>query len=91
MQEKNRNKTSFDTQRQADNRSQNIFVLNVDMGNRDVKDIARDAAMQIANLFDRLAEEKKRKEERVGELVWLNRRTEIKRIKEKTQNRTDLI
>ena len=37
----------------------NIYVLGVDMENRNAKEIARDAATQIVELFDRLVEEPK--------------------------------
>lgn len=35
----------------------NIYVLSVDMEDRSVEDIARDAATQIVELFDKLVEE----------------------------------
>ena len=41
--------------------SDNIFVVDVDMENRSPEDIARDAAMQINALFDRLVKEQKEK------------------------------
>lgn len=41
-----------------DQENKNIFVLEVDMDNREPVDIARDAANQIAALFDRLVEKK---------------------------------
>ena len=41
--------------------SDNIFVIDVDMENRSPEDIARDAALQINALFDRLIKEKKEK------------------------------
>lgn len=34
-----------------------IYVLSVDMEDRSAQDIARDAATQIVELFDRLVEE----------------------------------
>ena len=40
--------------------NENIFVIKVDMENRDPEDIARDAVNQIAALFDRLVEEKEK-------------------------------
>ena len=36
----------------------NIYVLSVDMEDRNVEDIARDAVTQIVELFDRLVEDK---------------------------------
>ena len=39
----------------------NLFVVDVDMENRSPEDIARDAAMQINALFDRLVKEQKEK------------------------------
>ncbi|MDO4961652.1 MAG: hypothetical protein Q4E57_07350 [Eubacteriales bacterium] len=42
--------------------NENIFVVEVDMDKRDPSDIAQDAANQISELFDRLIEEKNRKE-----------------------------
>ena len=36
----------------------NIYVIGLDMENRDPADIARDAAAKISDLFDRLAEKK---------------------------------
>lgn len=35
----------------------NIYVLSVDMEDRNVEDIAQDAATQIVELFDKLVEE----------------------------------
>lgn len=55
--------TSGNTYQNKDN--PNMFVVGVDMDNRPVEDIARDAAMQIIGLFDALAAEqeaKKRKQ-----------------------------
>lgn len=40
--------------------NKNIHVIKVDMENRPPEDIARDAALQIAALFDHLVEEKKK-------------------------------
>ena len=40
--------------------NQNIFVIKVDMENRSAEDIARDAAKQVGELFDRLVEERKK-------------------------------
>ena len=37
-----------------------IYVLSVDMEDRSAEDIARDAATQIVELLDRLAEEQER-------------------------------
>ena len=37
-----------------------IYVLSVDMEDRSAEDIARDAATQIVELFDRLVEEQER-------------------------------
>lgn len=37
-----------------------IYVLSVDMEDRSAQDIARDAATQIVELFDRLVEEQER-------------------------------
>ncbi len=43
--------------------TKNIHVIKVDMENRPAEDIARDAALQIAALFDHLvAEQEKQKE-----------------------------
>lgn len=44
--------TSGNTYQSKDN--PNMFVVGVDMDNRPVEDIARDAAMQIIGLFDAL-------------------------------------
>lgn len=38
----------------------NIYVLGVDMENRGVEEVARDAATQIVELLDRLVEEQER-------------------------------
>ena len=38
----------------------NIYVLGVNMENRNVEEVARDAATQIVELFDRLVEEQER-------------------------------
>lgn len=40
----------------------NLYILNVDMQNRSVEEIARDAAVQIIELFDCLVEEKQKKD-----------------------------
>lgn len=37
-----------------------IYMLSVDMEDRSAEDIARDAATQIVELFDRLVEEQER-------------------------------
>ena len=37
-----------------------IYVISVDMEDRSAQDIARDAATQIVELFDRLVEEQER-------------------------------
>lgn len=40
--------------------NKNIHVIEVDMQDRPPEDIARDAALQVAALFDRLVEEQKK-------------------------------
>lgn len=42
--------------------NKNIHVIEVDMQDRPLADIARDAALQIAALFDHLVEEQKKKD-----------------------------
>lgn len=37
--------------------SNNIYVLNVDMENRNVEDIAQDAAVKIVEVFDKIIKE----------------------------------
>lgn len=53
--------TSGNTYQSKDN--PNMFVVGVDMDNRPAEDIARDAAMQIAGLFDALVAEQEVKKE----------------------------
>ncbi|MDO4650704.1 MAG: hypothetical protein Q4B26_18870 [Eubacteriales bacterium] len=43
--------------------NKNIHVIKVDMENRPPEDIARDAALQIAALFDHLVEEQQKQKE----------------------------
>lgn len=54
--------TSGNTYQSKDN--PNMFVVGVDMNNRLVEDIARDAAMQIIGLFDALVAEQEAKKEK---------------------------
>lgn len=54
--------TSGNTYQSKDN--PNMFVVGVDMDNRLVEDIARDAAMQIIGLFDALVAEQEAKKEK---------------------------
>ena len=42
----------------------NIFVIGVDMDKRSPEDIAKDAVMQINDLFDRLIKERKEKDDK---------------------------
>ena len=44
--------------------SNRLFVVEVDMENRSPEEIARDAALQIGALFDRLIKEKKEKDDK---------------------------
>ena len=44
--------------------NKNIHVIEADMENRPPEDIARDAALQIAALFDHLVEEQKKQNEK---------------------------
>ena len=44
--------------------NKNIHVIEVDMENKPPEDIARDAALQIAALFNHLMEEQKKQNER---------------------------
>lgn len=43
--------------------NKNIHVIEVDMQDRPPEDIARDAALQIAALFDHLVEEQQKQKE----------------------------
>ena len=54
--------TSGNTYQSKDN--PNMFVIGVDMDNRQVEDIARDATMQIIGLFDALVAEQEAKKEK---------------------------
>lgn len=45
--------------------NKNIHIIEVDMENRTPEEIARDAALHIADLFDELIEEKKRNEKQM--------------------------
>ena len=45
--------------------SNRLFAVEVDMENRSPEDIARDAALQIGELFDSLIKEQKKKEREV--------------------------
>lgn len=54
--------TSGNTYQSKDN--PNMFVIGVDMDNRPVEDIARDATMQIIGLFDALVAEQEAKKEK---------------------------
>ena len=44
--------------------NKNIHVIKLDMENRPPEDIARDAALQIATLFDHLVEKQKKQHEK---------------------------
>ena len=44
----------------------NLYVLSVTMENRSVEEIARDAAVQIVELFDSLVEEQQKEENHMG-------------------------
>ena len=43
-------------------KNSHIYVIGLDMENRSAEDIARDAALRIDSLFDRLIKEQKQKE-----------------------------
>ena len=43
-------------------RNSQIYVIGLEMENRSAEDIAREAAMRIDSLFERLIKEKKQKE-----------------------------
>lgn len=44
--------------------SNRLFAVEVDMENRSPEDIAKDAALQIGELFDRLVKEQKEKDDK---------------------------
>ena len=43
-----------------------IYVVGVNMDNRSPEEIAKDAALQIVELFDRIAEERSKKDDKNG-------------------------
>ena len=44
--------------------SENVYVIGVDMENRSPEEIARDAALQINALFEKLVKEQKNKDDK---------------------------
>ncbi len=61
---------------------QNVYVVEVDMKEKSVEDIAREAALQIIGITDALIEQQKEKNAAPRE----QRRTADKRFKKKSKN-----
>ena len=48
------------------NSENEIYVVGVDMDNRSPEEIAKDAVLQIVELFDRIAEKRNKKDNKNG-------------------------
>ena len=46
------------------NSENEIYVIGVDMDNRSPEEIAKDAALQIVELFDKIAQERREKDDK---------------------------